>query len=43
VEVTPFISGNGLFSLALTTSDSTTLNLSSREAGATAPQLVLTQ
>ena len=42
VDVTSLVSGNGLVSFVLTTSDTNTLNLASREAGsAKAPQLVI--
>ena len=41
VDVTPLVTGNGTFSIALTTTSSTAVNLSSRE-GANPPQLVVT-
>ncbi|HJR79382.1 MAG TPA: DNRLRE domain-containing protein [Anaerolineales bacterium] len=41
VDVMPLINGNGLVSFALTTTNNTAFNLSSREAGANAPQLVI--
>ena len=41
VDITPLISGNGVVSLALTTTNNTAFNLASRETGATAPQLVI--
>jgi hypothetical protein len=41
VDVTSLVSGNGLISVVLTTSDTNTLILASREAGANAPQLVV--
>lgn len=41
VDVTPLISTNGLVSFALTTTNNTAFNLSSRETGANAPQLVI--
>jgi Bacterial Ig domain/Calcineurin-like phosphoesterase len=41
VDITPYIAGNGTFSLVLTTTSSTVLNLASRESGANAPQLVI--
>jgi hypothetical protein len=41
VDITPLITGNGTFNLALTTTSSTALSLASREAGANAPQLVV--
>jgi hypothetical protein len=42
VDVTPLITGNGLVSMALLTTNSTALSLGSRESGANAPQLVIT-
>jgi hypothetical protein len=39
VDVTPYITGNGTFSLAVVALTSTGINLASRESGATAPQL----
>ena len=42
VDVTPFITGEGTYNLALTTKSVTNTNLASREAGVTkAPQLVI--
>lgn len=41
VDVTSYVTGNGTFSLALTTTSSTVISLASREAGANAPQLVI--
>ena len=41
VDVTAYITGNGTFSLALT-STGAQINLASRESGANAPQLVIT-
>ena len=41
VDITPLIMGNGTFSLALTTTNSTAFSLASREAGANAPQLII--
>ena len=41
VDVTPLISSNGLVSFALTTTNNTAFNLSSRETSSTAPQLVI--
>ena len=41
IDITSLISGNGIVSLALTTTNSTAFNLASRETGATAPQLVI--
>jgi hypothetical protein len=40
-DITPLISGNGTFSIALTTTNNTAFSLASREAGANAPQLVI--
>ena len=40
-DVTSLVPGNGTYSLALTTSNSTALSLASREAGANAPQLLI--
>jgi hypothetical protein len=42
VNVTTYITGNGTWSLALATTNSTALSLASRESGANAPQLVIT-
>jgi hypothetical protein len=42
VDVTPLVSGNGLVSFGLATTGGTAINLSSRESGADAPQLVIT-
>jgi chitodextrinase len=42
VDVTSLISGNGLVSMALTTTSATAVSLSSREAEANRPQLVIT-
>jgi glycosyl hydrolase family 99/fibronectin type III domain protein len=41
VDVTPLITGDGVYSFALTTTNSKSLGLASRESGATAPQLVV--
>jgi hypothetical protein len=41
VDVTSLVSGTGLISLALTTADTNTLILASRETGANTPQLVV--
>jgi len=41
LDVTQYISGEGTYNFGLTTSGSTAISLSSREAGANAPQLVL--
>jgi hypothetical protein len=42
VDVTALVSGNGLVSFGLSTTSGTAINLSSRESGANAPQLVIT-
>jgi uncharacterized delta-60 repeat protein len=41
MDVTPYVSGNGTYNLALTTPSSTAISLASREAGANAPQLIV--
>lgn len=41
VNITSYITGNGTYNLALTTSGSTAISLASRESGANAPQLVI--
>jgi hypothetical protein len=41
VDITPLITGNGSFNIALTTTSSTAFSLASRESGANAPQLVI--
>jgi hypothetical protein len=41
VDVTSYVTGNGIFNFALTGGNSTELSLASREAGANAPQLVI--
>jgi hypothetical protein len=41
VDVTSLITGNGTFSIALTTTSSTAFSLASRESGANAPQLII--
>jgi phosphatidylserine/phosphatidylglycerophosphate/cardiolipin synthase-like enzyme len=41
VDVTSYITGNGVFNLGLTTLSNTALSLASREAGANAPQLIV--
>ncbi|MDX6647555.1 MAG: hypothetical protein QOK40_3282 [Miltoncostaeaceae bacterium] len=40
-DVTPLVQGNGLVSLALTTTSLTAMGVASRESGANAPQLVI--
>ncbi len=42
VDVTSLVTGNGQVSFGLSTTSSTAINLSSRESGANAPQLVIT-
>jgi len=42
VDVTPFVTGNGAISLALTGLNNTAVSLASRESGANAPQLIVT-
>ncbi len=42
VDVTPLITGNGTFSLALSGINSTAVSLASRETGAHSPQLIIT-
>jgi Predicted solute binding protein len=42
VDVTSLVTGNGQVSFGLLTSSSTAINMSSRESGANAPQLVIT-
>lgn len=42
VDVTSLVTGNGLVSFGLLTTSGTAINLSSRESGANAPQLVIT-
>jgi hypothetical protein len=41
IDVTAYITGNGTYSLALTTPGSTAISMASREAGANAPQLII--
>jgi hypothetical protein len=41
VDVTSFITGNGVFNLGLTTPGGTAISFGSREAGANAPQLLI--
>jgi hypothetical protein len=40
-DVTPYVTGNGLYNLALTGPGTTAISLASRESGANAPQLVV--
>jgi hypothetical protein len=41
VDITPLITGNGTYNLALTTANATAFSLASRESVANAPQLVI--
>jgi hypothetical protein len=41
IDVTPYITGNGTYTLALTTPGTTAVSLASLESGAHAPQLIL--
>jgi hypothetical protein len=41
MDVTVYITGDGTYSLALTTPGSTAVSLASRESGANAPQLII--
>lgn len=41
VDITPLISGNGVFNMTLTTTNNTAFSLASRESGAKAPQLII--
>jgi hypothetical protein len=41
MDVTAYVTGNGTYSIALTTPGSTAISLASREAGANAPQLII--
>jgi hypothetical protein len=41
VDITPLITGNGTFSIALTTTSPTAFSFGSRESGTTAPQLII--
>ncbi len=42
VSITPLITGNGTYSIAVTTTGSTAVSLGSRESGSHAPQLIVT-
>jgi acid phosphatase type 7 len=42
INVTSLITGNGTFSIAVTTTNSTAISMASRETGANSPQLVIT-
>lgn len=41
LDVTPYITGNGTYDLALTTTSTSVLNFSSRDAGSNPPELVI--
>jgi hypothetical protein len=41
IDITAYITGNGTYNVALTTSGSTAVSLASRESGANAPQLII--
>jgi hypothetical protein len=41
VDLTPLITGNGTYYLALTTASNTAVSFGSRESGANAPQLII--
>jgi hypothetical protein len=41
VDITPLVTGNGTYNIALTTTSGTAFSLASREAGANAPQLIV--
>ena len=41
VDMTPLINDNGVFNMALTTTNNTAFSLTSRASGATAPQLMI--
>jgi hypothetical protein len=41
IDITPYITGNGTYNLALTTPGSTAISLASRQSGANAPQLIV--
>jgi hypothetical protein len=41
IDITPYITGNGTYNLALTTPGSTAISLASRQSGANAPQLII--
>jgi hypothetical protein len=42
IDITPLITGNGVFNVAVTGLNATAISLASREAGANAPQLIIT-
>jgi hypothetical protein len=41
VDITPLVTGNGSYNIALTTTSGTAFSLASRESGANAPQLII--
>jgi hypothetical protein len=41
LDVTAYLTGEGTFNFAITTSGTSAINLSSRESGANAPQLII--
>jgi len=41
IDITPYITGNGTYNLALITPSSTAVSLASRQSGANAPQLII--
>jgi hypothetical protein len=41
IDVTPYLAGEGIYSFGINSSGTSALNLSSRESGANAPQLVI--
>jgi hypothetical protein len=41
IDITPYITGNGTYNLALTTPGVTAISLASRQSGANAPQLII--
>jgi hypothetical protein len=41
IDITPYITGNGTYNLALTTPGSTAISLASLQSGANAPQLII--
>lgn len=41
LDITPLITGNGTYSIALTSTSATAFSFGSRESGATAPQLII--
>jgi len=41
IDITSLVPGNGLISMAITTTSSTNISLASRESGANSPQLII--